>query len=127
MALDEADVVLRAAVEVHETQLRLRPMNAIHALRVAHGPPVFRSRDLQCLCLEHAEIPHAKLAALLDHRAIQHGVSMIRRTLRPAPQHGVFRVLRRGHHRELQVVLPCDAVVIEGVEHALIGVGKRET
>ena len=114
LALDEADVVALAAVQIHHPQFRLGPMHTIRALRIAHGPPPAGCLPRFELRFDHAEIPCAELVAVLDHRAVKYRAPMIQRTFRATAQHGIRGMFRRRDERDFQVLLPRDAVVIEG-------------
>ena len=74
------------------------------------------------LGFEHAEIPHPEFSIELQHGAVKNGVTMIWRSRRSAPQHGIGRMFLRRDRRDRDIVPEGNRVVIEGEEHLFGGV-----
>ncbi len=88
----------------------------VGTLRVAHRPPPAGGLTSLQLFLNHPQIPHPKLPAIVKNGAIEEGVSVIGRSLWPAADDRIRGVLLRRDQRQLQIVLPREAVVVEGKE-----------
>ena len=77
--LGEDDVVVRAALKLHQTQLRFLEMDAVAALGVAEVRAVriglARLRHLVLIGAVVHPVAHPVAASVLEHRAVMAGVS----------------------------------------------------
>ena len=68
---------------------------------------------------------HGEVAVDVQHAAIHQGVTVVGCSCGAAAQHRILGVLGGLNHRELHIVTPWDADVIEGEEGALFGAANR--
>ena len=122
--IDEHNVVSLVTAVLDEAEIGLGPIDAVDAFSVGDRTPV-HFRGLARLPARPSDVPHAKLVALLEHRAVEERRHFID-AFRPAGfQHRIAGMFLGTYERELDVIAPRNGNVVETEEYLLIGLGLR--